>query len=1601
MNYIERNKIETIYKDDYTDFTRLSDFEIFTKDILVSLKKLNIKETKKKYENKYAFINNEKNKTSLAPLSLVIIVEDSCKLLKKYIKKDYIIKLNYVYFPYNKCQKIFPFHDSSYIYNKNVTIVNSFYCLHGNLNCSEVSLFPARTFPIQRFFFVNEYIELEINDKNGLEDERCINIEHFSISSLILNSLKLALSELDISVPTFIIIDKNEHIYHGHFHTNDYIYYKCINPLKLNHRENKKRNNKEQKKNISLCNNEKIKNYIALFKGVGLEVNYHSFKFYNYFKCFTFDHLLSLFCLFIYLANIKGNNIYNINIHLKNIYLIDKLHNYKFPKSLNLKNKKYDLLKIKAKGTNEKCKSKYTLKNRYMLNIYKNKFSHIYLDNIFNYIKKNRYYSRKLYLSYFTKMEKNYNDMVLKQNKENKRNNYLYNSKNNFCKHNYVSPFNKIENTALLSDDDYKFSDYFSLYTSSYSSVTNENFSIKKKSTFEEINHLFDIVRNHKNIPKNDNFFLSIYVLNFIKNMQHKILNNNENEKNKIINIWKIRFINNDKYKGKNSYLLKNILNLYYNELSELKKKKNDKSYKNDQSIENIIIKYIPIKNKKWLKHDEASSFNCFNIEDEYTRYHIDSILNNMFSNNKKKIYEYNYLRKNRLIHLEDKKNLNKVSLKKKNCSEPSYLNEILINNNILNNNVEYTHENSSNQHKKNTNSFFKINQRYHKLYKNNRESFCFFLCKNHFLKRNYLYKKKKNKIKFLNSRKKNIKKRKNEKKLQQIIRDFLIIKKKYFLCHQEEKISILFCYLASHSSNIKTFYYIWNQFFDNLRNKYENNEYIFNDHLVLSYGPLNIYSYSCSILSQYIKALNISTQQFKINEKRNQMKQKKTLNFFCNESNSSVSYNNSNLYDFLNDNENDTDTNITRNKSNSSSTNLKNDILSENIIFSSDMNNNVCKNEINKNNNYNFELEYIKEFKDPLTKNSIINSENNNNLNNINNININNNKFNNDYIDNIKNCREKKNVISLRKRNVKEKKIVLSNFFPFPLINMELFISKNNVCTKNINDQDEMIFLIHEILKNKNKDNYNFTDFIKWYKINIGKVYTSQNLLKYCYNCIKNSYFVNIDALYIKDKYKEIKRKYYMNNDYLKNMFDYVKNNYDYIKKIKSPFNTFFVGELNLDNLLNMSILDILECVYKIFFISYISSIMHSKLIYIKKIQDILSKLFTIIKKLHKKKKKKMNNFLRFLLKKCNSQMNENEQEYIQQKNQKKEQSNNEPNDMNNSPSNNNLMKCKEKNNPATYNTKEDNFKGNNSEDDFCSINNIDKEYDKSGRKNNLRENKNINSSEKSSNNNLDMSYKEQSLNYKNNYCNSKDENYFKNFHFDHADEKKRTTYNDMHFINRIRKIYKKRYKIIFNKRLFNLFEKCEELYDKSVWLFKIFSNNLNEKKIFKIINIILESDEKEIIIKPKYEKYFYNFIKNLSLYNSRNLYDKKLSNNLKFNRINRSILQKNDTNKNKKTKNTKYNISNSYQNFGVSVKIKKNESLLKHLNNEQNILHKDKFSLLLHSNNKEQNIQECIIDYVDCNFLNPIYNNPTRMYCSINQFNSTVSFIKVSPTL
>ncbi|SBS89540.1 conserved Plasmodium protein, unknown function [Plasmodium malariae] len=559
---------------------------------------------------------------------------------------------------------------------------------------------------------------------------------------------------------------------------------------------------------------------------------------------------------------------------------------------------------------------------------------------------------------------------------------------------------------------------------------------------------------------------------------------------------------------------------------------------------------------------------------------------------------------------------------------------------------------------------------------------------------------------------------------------------------------------------------------------------------------------------------------------------------------------------------------------------------------------------------------------------------------------------------------------------------------------------------------------------------------------MNIGKIYTSQNVLKYCYKCIKYSYFVNIDINYIKDKYKEIKNKYYTNEDYLKNMFDYVKKNYDYIKKIKCPFNTFFVGELNLDNLLNLSILDLLECAFKVFFISYINSVMSSKLIYLKKMQNVLSKMFNIIKNIHKKKKKerkkkKENLFLKSLIDKSKAEE--------QLTNRDKNFHHHDQHDYHRATFlRMNIMTYKDSSGSKC--TKEDRISGapneneeestviqkkvNNEGGGFCTVKvNVERETDgrNDGYNNgNINGNNNIignyikteeqvqkirdnaNDSEKnSSDNNVDTNYKEQNLNYKNGFNINKEENYFKNYCI--CPEKKKRNmppYSDTNFSREIRRTYKKRYKIIFNKKLFHLFEKCEELFNKGMWLFQIFNSNLNEKRIFKIINTILESEEKEILIKPKYEKYFYNFIKNMCLNenNKNNIFDKKLNNsNSKFQKINRTISSRNLP-KTIKTKNTKIPMTNnspSYQNFGVSVKIKKNESLTSQTSDQNNMLNKDKLSLLLHSNNKEQNIQECIMDYVDYSFNDPFYSNPARMYCSISPIDTTVSFIKTSPIL
>lgn len=275
------------------------------------------------------------------------------------------------------------------------------------------------------------------------------------------------------------------------------------------------------------------------------------------------------------------------------------------------------------------------------------------------------------------------------------------------------------------------------------------------------------------------------------------------------------------------------------------------------------------------------------------------------------------------------------------------------------------------------------------------------------------------------------------------------------------------------------------------------------------------------------------------------------------------------------------------------------------------------------------------------------------------------------------------------------------------------------------------------------------------------------------------------------------------------------------------------------------------------------------------------------------------------------------------------------------------------------------------------------------------LKNNSDKNSSD---DNNIDINSNERRSKYSHSFNINKEENYFKKFCVNPERKQKKIPYTDMNFSTAIKKIYKRRYQMIFNKKLFYLFQKCEELFNKGIWLFKIFNNTLNEKKIFKIINMILESEEKEILIKPKYEKYFYNFIKNVSLNDNKNMYDKKLNNASKFQRLNKTISARN-FHRTIKSKHNKNIINNAYHpNFGTSLKSKKNETTLlsSQPNQEYNMLNKDKLSLLLHSNNKKQTIQECIIDYVDYNFHSQMYNSPTRMYCSVNQLDTTVSFIK-----
>ncbi|GAW82966.1 hypothetical protein, conserved [Plasmodium gonderi] len=1898
MNYIERNKLETIYKDDYTDFTRLSDFEIFTKDILVSLKKLNIIETKRKYEEKYAFINIEKGSKPLSPLSLFIAVDDTCNFLKKVAtKKEYCIKLNYIYYPHNKCQNVIPFNfnDNSYAYNKNVTIVNSFYCLHGNLNCPEIVLFPARTFPIQ----LNEYVELEIIDRSNPEEEQYIVIENHSISNLILNALKQALSELEISLPTFVVMDKNCYIYHGHFYTSDYTYFQCVNPYIRIHRKNNVEDFRDDNRNgidsgssplatsflgstssrdiINERNNGRLDNgnYISLYKGTGFEVNYNSFKFFNYFKCFSYDQLVSLFSLFIYLSNLKGKNIYKINMHIKNIYLIDKPHCCHMLRSMNLKNKKYDILKMTARKRKKrkkeiyKNKKIYVFTNRYKKNCYnKNVFQYIYLNNIHNCIKKKKFYGRRIFLCCFVKDKNNIynnrndcseNNNCLKWVMEKcggmengiTIRNYLFNVKNdvfNKPSYYYLNDYKKIKLLDILSDDagygnsaeenenfrpDYSDSSLLFYprptitYSSNYES-NEENGKSKRKSTFEEINRLYKNLRNQKNFSKNENNnpFVSIYVLNFISNMEHKILGkisqknittnqnntthnlntmgnnlkNSEQEKKKkkkkIMNVWKIRFINNDKYKGKNSYLLKNILRLYYNELLELKKKRNNnnKCYSNGMMplVQHYLMEYISLKNKEWLRDGDIGTYSCFNIEEDSTRYYIDKVLNNMFSSNKKRIYEWprgkkmhrNKFHPRRVSHsslFSRRSSYDECFYDADNA--PMYIGATKgIANSVetgVENSIKYSVGNGRGNNPGNSLFIRKVdgelfpqttNSGYNNLYQNKTKEVYFVLKKgDNFSDRinhSFLEKKGKNGKEYIRVREKNVikkrqKYRNNEKstqrneekgaeiKLEEIVTDFLKIKEKYFLCHHEEKITILFFYLISHASNIKTFYYIWNQFFDNIRNKYENNEYIFSDYLYLSYGPLNIYSYSCSILSQYIKALNISTQQFKINEMKDHLKQKKTLSFFCNDSDdNSLLKDNSNYDSLSNINENEPLGTASQSKSNSISTFFRKNTSDENVFYSCEMNdsssfsNKRFLGSKNENSSSNLEADYSKGSLDSIprscqygtsevvpptsihTSGSASCNENNYptsnvNINQTSNVNINT-SGNSSIADggNVffgKTQRQSGSGIPIGEKN----NLMISNFFPYPLNNMELFITKNNGGTKDVNDQDDMITLIHELLKNNNnKDIYNYNDFIKWYRNNIGNfIYTSQNVLKHYYRCIKDSYFVNVDLGYIKEKCKEIEDKYYKKgstisistidgnscvgmdeekDDYLKRMFDYVKNNYSYIKKIKCPLNTFFVGELNLDNLLNLNIIDLLDCAFKVFFISYINSIMNSKLIYIRKIQEILSKMFSIIKHIHRKKKKKKkkkskkdnntddgeggvgedcrssiknnsnNNhtrndsndktFLKHIINKSNSsELIKGRERYKNDfdDNTPKKPSNliikdedNNGSDVvshlsklngevrdptspaenthnsdflmdhrNNSDGNVNLISRKGNNmgeqeeNPdgGKINVGEEGLNGGNDLNQISPIQ-VTTIALNNTISNNIKTQENANDSERNSSDNVDFCFSEEKAGYKNSSFNiNKEENYFKNYSVDTEKKKKKTSYDGTDFSEDIKRIYKNRYKIIFNKKLFLLFEKCEEVFNKAVWLYRIFNNNLNEKIIFNLINTILESEEKEIIIKPKYEKYFYNFIKNIYLNESskNNVFDKKgSSSSSKFQKINKSISSKNlnKTLKSKSSKNPKNNvINNPYQSLGISVKIKKNESQASQTGDEKNIISKDKLSLLLHSYNKEQNIQECIIDYVDYSFSDTLYNTPSRMYCSVNPMDTTVSFVKTTSIL
>lgn len=228
-----------------------------------------------------------------------------------------------------------------------------------------------------------------------------------------------------------------------------------------------------------------------------------------------------------------------------------------------------------------------------------------------------------------------------------------------------------------------------------------------------------------------------------------------------------------------------------------------------------------------------------------------------------------------------------------------------------------------------------------------------------------------------------------------------------------------------------------------------------------------------------------------------------------------------------------------------------------------------------------------------------------------------------------------------------------------------------------------------------------------------------------------------------------------------------------------------------------------------------------------------------------------------------------------------------------------------------------------------------------------------------------------------------------------------------------------------MFNKKLVTLFEKCEQLFNKAVWLLKRFSSKLNEKKVFKFINIIFESEEKEVIIKPKYEKYFYDFLKRIYINenNKNNILEKKNNINSTIHRINKSIASKHiqrglkgkvqkkyihsnvNTNDGGGSNNNNigyiYNNNNNLnKNVDVSSKNKKNETLSSQIDDKNSMINNDKLSLLLSENNKEQNI-ECIIDYVNYNFDDKNYDKPGRMYCAISELSSTVSFIKMSSIL